>query len=58
MSKPESQKAADVQEGIDIKKVTFDENGEVAGLDDEALKGIAGGLQNAADVNFGCDNRC
>jgi len=43
------------QEGVDIKKVTFDENGEVKGLEDEDLKDVSGGL---ADTNFGCDRNC
>lgn len=46
------------QEGIDIKNVTFDENGEVVGLDDEALKDVSGGLQVSEGTNFGCDEKC
>jgi len=43
------------KEGVDIKKVTFDENGEVKGIDDEDLKDVSGGL---SDTNFGCDRNC
>jgi hypothetical protein len=41
--------------GVDIERVTFDENGELIGLDEAALDDVAGGLA-VADSNKGCGN--
>ena len=60
MSNTDNKKATEAvpaQEGIDIKKVTFDENGEVAGLDDEVLKNVSGGLMQEGN-NIACDEKC
>lgn len=47
------------QEGVDIKKVTFDENGEVVGLDDDVLADIAGGrISDSEGNNVACDEKC
>jgi hypothetical protein len=40
--------------GIEVETVTFDEKGEVVGLDQEVLDSVAGGL--LADDNTGCGN--
>lgn len=45
--------AVESKEGIDIEKVTFDENGEVGGLDDTELGDISGGAAEA-NLNCGC----
>lgn len=50
-NKGKMEDAVESKEGIDIKKVTFDENGEVIGLDDTVLGDIAAGGQM---VNDGC----
>ncbi len=46
----ENDKQADQQEpgkdGIDIAKVTFDENGEAVGLDMETLDDVSGGVMS------------
>jgi hypothetical protein len=53
--KNKDQNPAESKEGIDIKKVTIDENGEVKGLDDNDLEDASGGL---ADTNVWCDSNC
>lgn len=53
--------AVESKEGIDIEKVTFDENGEVVGLDDTVLADISGGLASEEEVitnGSGCNQGC
>lgn len=42
--------------GIDLEKVTFDADGQVAGLDEETLESIAGGLMDVSCDNGACGN--
>jgi hypothetical protein len=42
-------KPANDQAGIDVSKVDFDANGEVAGLDDAVLAAISSGTKGADD---------
>ena len=39
--------SAEQPEGIDVSNVTFDPDGKVNGLTDEALDGVAGGLMDS-----------
>lgn len=41
--------------GVEIERVTFDENGGLVGLDESALDDVAGGLLDAEN-NKGCGN--
>lgn len=41
------------ESGVELGVVTFDEKGEIVGLDEAALDDVAGGL---ADSNKGCGN--
>lgn len=49
-------KAVEQAEGINLENVTFDENGEVAGLADDVLDAVAGGVMKDAEGNNGCIN--
>lgn len=40
--------------GVEIEGVTFDEKGEVVGLDEDILDDVAGGL--VSENNTGCGN--
>jgi hypothetical protein len=47
------------QSGIDVDKITFGEDGESAGLDDDDLDSISGGLLSTDDNgNCNCTNNC
>lgn len=55
------QKPVDEKEGINVDNVTFDQDGNVDGLSDDALDSIAGGIMSdSEDVNgnCGCTNNC
>lgn len=41
--------------GTEITNVTFDENGQVVGLEEEILDDVSGGLLESAN-NSGCNN--
>jgi hypothetical protein len=51
MSEPKKEEKKET--GIEVDSVTFDSNGEVEGVDESVLDGVAGGLQ-AGDS--GCIN--
>ncbi len=47
------------QGGVDVSKITFDENGEVLELDDAALNEVCGGLmEGSGDTDSLCDIGC
>lgn len=44
------------KDGVELEQVTFDEKGEVVGLDEEILDDVSGGLSKGAENNTGCGN--
>ena len=53
-----SEQQGNPKDGIEVDALTFDSNGEVAGLGDDVLNEIAGGIaQEETDTNnTGCGN--
>ena len=51
-----SEQQGNPKDGIEVDALTFDNNGEVAGLGDDVLNEIAGGLAQEDANNTGCGN--
>jgi hypothetical protein len=50
---PQDDSQPDTPAGVDLDAVTFDENGEVVGID-SLLADISAGVKDNGDINFCC----